>query len=397
MSPGATIKNVAQAMRIIKRMELGGSGWGEDYRSATKGALVEILQAQMRMRLDRYLEEWGRLEAQDRYNGSYSRQLLTEMGSVEVEVPRTRRVSAMRVVQAYARRSPQVDRMILACFVLGLSTRKVSRALLPVLGEPVSPSTVSRVARLLDGAVAAFHARRLQDHYRVLILDGVVLAQRTGMGASRRPVLVALGITPDGKKEIIDFRLAEGESAIAWEAFLTDLYNRGLEGRNLELICVDGGYGLHAALPVVFPAIPVQLCWAHKTRNILDKVKDRDREAVRKALHRISHARNLVQARRQARIFATTWEPVYPKAVACLRQNLDLLLAFLRFDDPDWRKATRTTNAIERKFVEVRRRTRPMGVFSDSTSIERILYAVFTNENINQGFGAPFATLTHNS
>src|SRR5512138_2581709 len=390
MSPGATIKNVTQAMRIIKRMELSGYGWGEDYRSATRGALATILQAQMRMRLDQYLEEWGRLEAQDRYNGSYSRQLLTELGGIELAVPRTRQLSAMRVLQAYARRSPQVDRMIMACFVLGLSTRKVGRALLPVLGEPVSPSTVSRVARLLDTAVAAFHARRLRDHYRVLILDGVVLARRTGMGALRRPVLVALGITPDRKKEIIDFRMAEGESALAWEGFLTDLYRRGLEGKALELICVDGGSGLHAALPVTLPSVPVQLCWAHKTRNVLDRVKDGDREAVRRALHRISHARNVVQARHQARLFASAWESLYPRAVACLRQSLDLLLAFFRFDDPDWRLATRTTNAIERKFVEVRRRTRPMGVFSDSNSIERILYAVFTHENINQGCGAPF-------
>lgn len=397
MSQGATIKNVTQAVRIIKRMELGGYGWGEDYRSATKGALVEILQAQMKRRLDRYLEEWGRMEAGDRYNGSYSRQLLTELGNIEVNVPRTRQVSAMKLLQAYARRSPQVDRLILACFVLGISTRKISRALLPILGEPVSASTVSRVARILDAAVAAFHERRLRDQYPVLILDGVVLARKTGMGALRRPVLVALGITPDKKKEIIDFRLADGESAIAWEVFLTDLSCRGLEGKNLELICADGGYGLHAALPLVFPNMPVQLCWAHKTRNITDKVRERDREAVKRDVRRIYKARNIIIARNAAGRFKERWGNAYPQAVACLFKDIDKLLRFFRYDDPDWRKATRTTNAIERKFVEVRRRTRPMGVFSDGTSIERILYAVFTHENTKEGFGAPFSTLTHNS
>ncbi len=105
--------------------------------------------------------------------------------------------------------------MILACFVLGLSTRKVATALLPVLGAPVSPTTVSRVAKTLDAAVAAFHARPLADGYRMLMLDGVVLARKTGAGSLRRPVLVALGLRPDARKEIIDFRLAAGESAAA--------------------------------------------------------------------------------------------------------------------------------------------------------------------------------------
>ena len=111
--------------------------------------------------------------------------------------------------------------MILACFVLGLSTRKVASALLPVLGRRISAGTVSTVANSLNGAVAAFHRRPLKDGYPVLMLDGVVLSRKTGAGAIRRPVLVALGLRPDGKKEIIDYRLATGESAAQWELFLS--------------------------------------------------------------------------------------------------------------------------------------------------------------------------------
>ena len=102
--------------------------------------------------------------------------------------------------------------MILACFLLGLSTRKVAIALLPILGRPVSPATVSAVAKQLDAAVAAFHRRPLKDIYSVLVLDGVVLRRKTGAGALARPVLVALGLRPDGK-EVINFRLASAESA----------------------------------------------------------------------------------------------------------------------------------------------------------------------------------------
>ena len=143
--------------------------------------------------------------------------------------------------------------MILAGFLLGLSTRKVAIALLPILGRPVSPATVSAVAKQPEGAVAAFHRRPLQDQYRVLVLDGVVLKRKTGAGALARPVLVALGLRPDGKKEVIDFRLARAESAAQWEQFLDDLIRRGLSGECLDMLCVDGGAGLLAGLPTAFP------------------------------------------------------------------------------------------------------------------------------------------------
>ena len=153
--------------------------------------------------------------------------------------------------------------MILAGFVLGLSTRKVGETLLALLGRSVSASTVSQVAKTLDAAVTAFHRRPLQNRYKALMLDGVVLARKTGAGALRRPVLVALGVRSDGKKEIIDFRLAGSESAAEWGQFLADLYRRGFTGEGLDMICVDGGAGLLAALPAVLPNIPVQRCWAH--------------------------------------------------------------------------------------------------------------------------------------
>jgi len=294
------------------------------------------------------------------------------------------------MIQAYARRARHIDRMILACFVLGLSTRKVAKALLSVLGMAVSPATISRVARTLDGAVAAFHRRPLQDQYRTLMLDGVVLSRKTGAGAIRRPVLVALGLRPDGRKEIIDFRLAAAESPREWKRFLTDLWRRGLEGNDLELICVDGGGGLLAALPMVYPGVPVQRCRAHKIRNIVGRVKAADREAVKRSLHRIMNADNRVAARTAAGRFARRWGTLYPKAVASLRADLDELLACFRYTDAKLRKTVRTTNAIERRFREVRRRTRPMGVFADQTSMERILFAVFTHENHSQGVSSPF-------
>jgi putative transposase len=272
----------------------------------------------------------------------------------------------------------------------------VGETLLAILGRPISAETVSRVAKTLDAAVAAFHRRPLTDRYTVLMLDGVVLARKTGAGALRRPVLVALGLRPDGKKEIIDFRLAGSESAVEWERFLTDLFRRGLTGQGLDMICVDGGAGLLAALPVVFPGKAVQRCWAHKIRNILDKVKKADQPAVKRAVHKIMNAANEPAARTAARRLADRFKDKYPIAVACLRNDLDDLLTCFRYKTLAKRKTVRTTNAIERRFREVRRRTRPMGTFQDKTSMDRILFAVFTHENKSQGVSTPFL-LTQNN
>jgi len=389
MPQAVTIRSLPKAFELVKDMQAQGLEWGEGYRSLGRDAIAAIVQGQMAQAVDEHLDRMATLDEADRRNGFYARHLLTELGDIELAVPRTRRFAPITVVRAYARRPEQVDRMILSCFVLGLSVRKVGEALLPILGRPVSPTTVSTVAKQLDAVVAAFHARPLKDRYRVLMLDGVVLARKTGAGAIRRPVLVALGLRPDGKKEVIDFRLAQSESAAEWERFLGDLIRRGLTGDALEMICVDGGPGLLAALPTAYPGIPVQRCWAHKTRNVLDKVRAADRDAVKRDLHAVMNAKTVPQARSAARRFADRWETPYPKAVACLRNDLDELLTCWLYKSLAERKRVRTTNAIERRFREVRRRTRPMGVFSDRTSMDRILFAVFNHENRNQGLSTP--------
>ena len=120
--------------------------------------------------------------------------------------------------------------------------------------------------------------------------------------------------------------MAQSESAAEWERFLGDLIRRGLVGEGLEMICVDGGSGLLAALPTAFPTIAVQRCWAHKMRNVLGKVRRADQPTVKADLQAVMNAKTLPQARSAARRFADRWAPDYPRAVACLRDDLDELL-----------------------------------------------------------------------
>ena len=376
--------------------EVKGFEWEGDYRPAARAAIKEMLESQMDHWADQRLAEMGKKDQADRLNGWFERRLTTEVGDVTLAVKRTRTGSACGILKAYARRPAHVDRVILECFLLGASTRKVGRIMAPLLGERISASTVSRIAKQLDRAVAAYHERPLADRYRFLLFDGVVLKRKSGAGARKRVVLVALGITEGGRKEVIDFYLANGESQAAWEAFLNDLYRRGLKGESAELVITDGGKGLLAALPLVFPRLPRQHCWAHKTRNVLNCARKADQQALKADLHKISHAKNLREARKAMTRFHKRWKNEYPSASACLARDSEELLAFFRVKDPALWPQVRTTNAIERRFREVRRRTRPMGVFSDSTSMERILYAVFTYENTKQGTATPIP-LTQNS
>jgi len=366
----ATITKIQHAFKEIKHMAI--DTWQEECRLAARRAMKEVLETRMHNTIDAHLEQMRAAGLPDRRNGSFSSHLLTEVGDLELRIPRTRTFSARVLLKRFARRTASIERTILMAFLLGLSTRKVGPALLSILGEPVSPSTVSQIAKQLDQSVQAYHQRALSDQYEILVLDGIVMRRKTGVGAQRRTMLVALGIKADGKKEIIDFRQATGESQSAWEGFFNHLHERGLKGESLKLIIVDGGKGLLAALPLVYGHVPIQRCWTHKTRNVLNYVKRADQQRVKRSLHRISHAHNLREAQRAAQRFVARWRASYPKAVDCLEKDLADLLTFFEINTQLPLSVIRTTNAIERRFVEVRRRSRPMGTFSDRTSMERI-------------------------
>ena len=394
----ATVRNVNRAMKEVNAFE-----WEGDYRPATRQALRKLLEDQIEEELEQYLgrSHYERREKEnqgDYRNGSYVRHLLTELGDLPLKILRSRGGFTTKVVEAYRRRARSIDQLIMACFVLGMSTRKVSTALLSLLGERISAPVVSRVAEGLDQEIQRYHQRRLKDEYHFLFFDGVVLKQKGAAKVQKKIILCAYGITWEGKKEMIDFMLATSESQNAWEGFLRDLYERGLEGGVCELITTDGGKGLLQALEVVYPRIARQHCWAHKTRNVLDKVKKADQEKVKRDLHRISHTKNRRLATQAYWAFCQKYRKIYPSAVKSLASEIDDLLSFYQvrlsmkqrqgLDTKELQKAQeafwrqlRTTNLIERAFREVRRRVRPMGVFNNRNSMERILFAVFFHLN----------------
>jgi putative transposase len=328
-------------------------------------------------------------------NGFYDRDLVTQIGIVRgMRVPRARGLSPERVVLGrYQRRCVKVDHLIRNVFLRGVSTRQVGEVLQELLGEPVSAATVSRVAAGLDGEVGRFHGSPLGDHWRYLVLDGVYLRVKQATKVRRRLVLCAYGIGVSGERRLLDFRLADSESAAAWEAFLNNLHQRGLWGGWLRLITTDGCAGLQAALQVVYPYVPRQHCWVHKLRNVaalLRRSQEEECLAGAKRIYRAETRRDAIHAYWE---WAQRWRAEAPKAVACIERDLDGLLA--HFACPlAQRKKVRTTNCIERCFVEVRRRTRPMTCFTNDASCERIIYAVISHLN-GRWEGRPLPEFTH--
>lgn len=377
------------AVKELPRKDILIEWWSEvkeTFWTDTQPHMKQLLKELMQQSLITELEQLRRRDtASDGpiawRNGFYRRGLITRHGLIEaIRVPRLRTGAFQtNVFRRYQRCEQLVENLIRNIFLAGVSTRRVGAAVCALLETKVSSSTVSRITRSLDGAVRLFHQRELLDEFQYLILDGIRLKIRHNGKYQTRTVLVAYGITLFGQRILLDFRLAHGESQTAWEALLNSLYQRGLEGKNLRLIVMDGAKGLKAAAEVVYPQAKIQRCWVHKLRNVANLCPKKHQACVRQA-RAIYLADNRTQAMAVFKRWKQTWASRCPKAVACLERDLDELLNFL--DCPkEHRVKIRTTNAIERSFREVRRRTNVFSCFSNSNSTERIIHAIFTHLN----------------
>jgi len=287
-----------------------------------------------------------------------------------------------------------VDEALRKVFLLGVSTRQAGPALATLLDEAVSAATVSTVSKVLDQTVAAWHRRALKDTYRYLVFDGVSVRIRLVGKVQRRVALCAYGIAEDGQRELIDFLLVRSESEENWRSLLEELWRRGLHGTKLRLITTDGNPGLIAALQLVWPRVSLQRCWVHKLRNVSAKLKKSQQECLQEA-KLIYQARTCHEAIARFRAWKTRWRVQAERAVRCLELDLEQLLAFYDSPQAHW-KRLRTTNVIERLFVEVRRRIRTMCAFTTRDSCERILFSVFDRMN-NQWRKHPLKTFTQNN
>src|SRR5712692_2853865 len=365
--------------------EMKESFWGDVY-GQTKLAWQGFLERESQRQRDRF-SGWGRYQRRsgkrrDYRNGYYERDFVTRFGTIRLRIARTREKSFLpRGIERFQRRAEEVSLLIREAFLRGISTRQVGRVVATLTGETVSAQTVSKLTRDLDEAVRQFHQARLEDEYGYLFLDGVSLRMRRPAGRKRVQMLVAYGVRRDGTRHLLAFLRSQGESQADWEGLLQDLYRRGLEGKHLGLIVTDGCPGLAAAIQTVYPRARHQRCWVHKMRNLLEHVRKRDYDEVKADAQAIYLAESRARAEAAFRRFRIAWRREYGSVVRRLEQDLPELLSFFAFPRHLWRKL-RTTNVIERCFVEVRRRTRPMVCFVNVESVDRIIYSIFQRFNL---------------
>jgi len=357
-------------------------------RKLTKNFIEDTMEEELVQYMQTQPYQRAKDNRLDYRNGHYHRNLDTTLGPVEkIAVPRSRTgLFKTTVFGRYQRRQQAVNDVICNAFLRGISTREVAGALKPILGTNISASAVSRITKSLNTHVKAFHQREIVDEYQFLFLDGIAISVKGSLKAKKILILVAYGITIFGKKELIAFRIANAESNHACEGFLNDLFKRGLEGKNLKLIVTDGSKGFINAVDLVYPHAKHQRCWVHKLRNATKHIKKADHKAFMNDARRIYNASSHREAVAAFKYLQKSWIRIAPKAVNCIAQDIDALLVFFTIPVKEIfrdfiRRQIRTTNIIERAFREVRRRTRPMGCFTNNDSVSRIIYAIFNRLN----------------
>ena len=342
----------------------------------------------VKVRLERALiVEQGRRVGCSRYkrsprrrgyrNGCFERDLLTSYGWIEdLRVPRVREGGMeFEVLERYRRRQRALDRVLLEAFLLGHSTRKAVRWFRSLFGDGVSPQTVSNIVKELDRQQEQFHRRQLGDDYRFLYLDGLWITVTKPVKV-KKVLLVALGVKPDGTKELLSFQLADSESESWWWGFLSDLKARGMKGENLEVMVSDGAPGLVTAIHSLYPRVSHQPCTFHKANDISQHLanKRHRHRIIADALH-IFEATTATQARKRLRLFCGKWWSKEPKAVRNFVRGFEHCLTYLEYPDPI-RTMLKTNNPVERYLQELRRRIIPMRSFNNAKSAERIIYGL---------------------
>jgi putative transposase len=293
------------------------------------------------------------------------RTITTGLGSVEVRQPRVhdRRPAEQgikftsAILPPYLRKTKSVEELIPWLYLKGVSTGDFSEALAALLGpqaKGLSASTVTRLKGVWEEQYQGWSKRSLVDKRYVYVwADGVYFNIRLEGG--RQCILVLLGATADGTKELIAIQDGQRESEQSWKELLLDVQARGLT-IDPALAVGDGGLGFWKALPQVYPTTRPQRCWVHKTANVLDKLPKSVQPKAKDLLHEIYLAPNRVAAEKAFDLFVRTYEAKYAKATECLAKDRQELLTFYDFPAEHW-VHLRTTNVIESVFATVRLRT----------------------------------------
>jgi putative transposase len=313
-------------------------------------------------------------------NGYYERTLDTKFGRIDdLSVPRDRNGDFQTsIFQPYQRRDGWLEEAILSLYKTGVSTRQVGKFVERLLdGHEYSAGTVSNITEKIREDVDSWQARPLEGNYLALYLDALYFKVRRDT-VEKEAIYLALGITLEGKREILGFYVGGRESSNGWKEILRDLYERGL--RRVMIGIFDGLPGLEEAFNDIYPKADVQRCVVHKVRGTLASVRKIDQVEVAKDLKTIYQAHELEDAHTAFKSFKEKWSKKYKKEVKSWENDLPVLLSFYKYPT-QIRKYLYTTNMIERTIKEVRKRLKVMNSLPNIEAVDKIVYLVSLDYN----------------
>ena len=329
-------------------------------------------------------------------NGSYFRQIKTQFGPIKVQVPRDRNGEFhQQTLPAYGQHTDALESTVIQLYSHGVTTREISELIEKMYGSYYSAGTVSNISKQVASQVESYHQRRLSDKFFCVYLDATYIPLRRDT-YQREAVYIAVGIKPNGNKEIIDYRIAPVENLEVWSEMITDFKERGLE--QVELFLSDGFVGIKDMLKQYYPKSKFQRCLIHIMRNISQKVRVTDRAEILNAFKQVHKQTNQKEAETVLHAFYEAYGSKYSRMIKDLRKLEKDMLVFYQYPK-QIRPSIYSTNMIESINRMIKRKTNPKSEFPSEESLDNFLGSQVIDYNdrnanrVHKGFGQVADTL----
>jgi putative transposase len=352
------------------------------FRALKKAVIERAMSAEMSEHLGYKHGESKPAGRTNQRNGTSGKTVLTDNGPMDIEVPRDREGSyEPLIIGKHERRFTGFDQKIVAMYARGMTVREIKGYLAEMYGTEVSPDFISRVTDEVMAEVTAWQSRPLEPMYPVVFFDALRVKIRDDAVVRNKAVYLALGVLPDGTREVLGIWIEQTEGAKFWLKVFNELRSRGVN--DILIAVVDGLKGLAEAIEVAFPRTTVQTCIVHLIRSSLDYASWKERKAIAAALRPIYTAATAEAAREALEDFASSpWGEKYPTIVQSWRRAWENVIPFFAFP-PEVRRVIYTTNVIESLHMQLRKIIKTRGHFpSDDAAIKLIWLAL---RNINDG------------
>lgn len=346
-----------------------GTSFDEIFRQELEQALNELLKTELTVFLDYEPYDPIGYNSGNSRNGYYQRTLATKYGDVHLSIPRDRLGQFnQQTIPSYARRTNDLETTILQLYRTGITTAEIADLIEKMYGHAYTPQTISNLTVAVEEQVKQFHQRPLNHRYSVIIADATMLCVRRD-SVSKEALHVLIGITPEGYKEVLDYRLYPQEAAENYQEMLEDIQQRGCH--EVLLFITDGLSGLQAVCTKVYPKALHQACWVHLQRNVARLVRAKDRKEILEQLKPVTQASNHVEATEALSDFLDSVQSKYPKIIR-LFENKPNLFNFLHFPK-SIQRSLYTTNLIEGLNKHLKRYTKRKEQFPNESSLDRFI------------------------